>query len=926
MSAPPSATYRLQFHHGFTFDDAGCILNYLKELGISDIYASPIFQARSGSTHGYDVVDPSRINPQLGGEERFAGLASQRVKHRLGWIQDLVPNHMAFHPENRRLMDVFEKGRYSPYFRYFDIDWDHPYPGLHGRLQTPFLGKRYGEVLEDKELSLIYDDGRLFLQYFDLRFPLKIESFSRICTYNQDRLRNEMGEENRDYLALSRILQRLDSHNGSVSNRGMAESLNELGDSIRHLYERNPHIRAHIERNLSRINQGSLYPVPFQALDEILKGQVFRLSYWKTAMEEINYRRFFNINDLISLRIEDPAVYKDTHSLVEDYIKRGYFSGLRIDHIDGLYDPARYLRRLRRMAGNRYILVEKILAEGESLPESFPVAGTTGYDWLNQINRTFCREDPKGHWIRLYARFTGMNTPYAEIAADKKRLIIGKNMAGDIDNLARMVKKIADDHRKGRDFTMYGLKRALVEILARFPVYRTYHSPDSIRESDRETIETAVMNASRHIPEMEQECSFVGQCLLMQWDELWDAEIRRTGEKFALKFQQYSGPVMAKGFEDTLLYVYHPLLSLNEVGGDPYHFGWDMQSFHNWNRDRQKHNCQSLNATATHDNKRGEDVRARINVLSEMPKEWERKIRYWHKLNYKYKTKLKDRSAPDDNDEYLLYQTLIGTYPFETDRLSQYHERIKAYLVKAVREAKVHTAWLRPDLDYEQAFTRFFTHIMRPGSEFMRDFLPFQQRIADYGIINSLSQVLLKMTLPGVPDFYQGCELWDFSLVDPDNRRPVDFEYRRSILQHMKKEDGQRRYRECLWKESEKGWIKLYLIWKTLEIRRKFKHVFDEGEYLPLRVAGRQKNSIIAFLRKHESCWIMAAVPRLLTGFMQESLTPAQAEWGDTSILLHPEAPESWTNVMTDGMERFNGRIPAAVIFKSFPVGLFHNA
>ncbi len=925
MSGPPSATYRLQFHTGFTFDDAGRILNYLKELGISDIYASPIFQARSGSTHGYDVVDPSKINPQLGGEERFASLVSQLRKHQMGWIQDIVPNHMAFHPENRRLMDVFEKGCYSPYFRYFDIDWDHPYPGLTGRLLAPFLGKRYGEVLEDKELSLLYTEGRLFVQYFDLRFPLKIESFSRICMYNQDRLRNEMGGQNRDFLALSRILKRLDFCNESGSQRRMTETLNELCDSIRHLYDRNPHIRAHVDRNLSSINQGSQYPVPFQALDEILNGQVFRLSYWKTAMEEINYRRFFNINDLISLRIEDPSVYKDTHSLVEDYIKKGYFSGLRIDHIDGLYDPARYLRRLRRMAGDRYILVEKILTEGESLPESFPVAGTTGYDWLNRINRVFCCEDPKGLWVRLYARFTGMAAPYAEIAADKKRLIIGKNMAGDIDNLARMAKEIADHHRKGRDFTMYGLKRVLVEILARFPVYRTYHSLDSISESDREVIQKAVMNTCRFIPEMEQESSFIGQCLLMQWDDLWDAEIKRTGEKFALKFQQYSGPVMAKGFEDTLLYVYHPLLSLNEVGGDPHHFGWDIQSFHNWNRVRQNHNCRSLNATATHDNKRGEDVRARINVLSEMPKEWEHKIRCWHKINFKYKTKLKGSFAPDDNDEYLLYQTLIGTYPFETEQLNQYHERIKAYLVKAVREAKVHTAWLRPDLDYEQAFVRFFTHIMFSGSEFMRDFLPFQQRIAGYGVMNSLSQVLLKMTLPGVPDFYQGCELWDFSLVDPDNRRPVDFEYRRSILKHLKKEAGRRGYLESLWAERDKGWIKLYLIWKTLEIRRKFKRVFNEGEYLPLRVAGRQKNSIIAFMRKHESRWIMAAAPRLLTGFMHESLTPAHAEWGDTAIFLDSEAPESWMNVMTAGMEGFNGCIPAAVMFKSFPVGLFYN-
>jgi (1->4)-alpha-D-glucan 1-alpha-D-glucosylmutase len=923
VTASPLATYRLQFHPGFDFDDTRAILDYLRDLGISDIYASPIFQARTGSPHGYDVVDSHRINSQLGGEKSFIKLASELNKYQLGWIQDIVPNHMAFHPENNWLMDIFEKGRDSAYFDYFDIDWDHPYPGLRGRVLAPFLGKRYGDVLEEGGLYVKYAAGSLAVHYFDIHFPLKIESLSRVFKHNLDDLKNIMGEDHPDFVKFFGVLLVLDSYKNGGMLQGRDKQLNMIKVMMLELYRNNAQIRAHMDRNLRFFNQDSQSPVPFQKLDALLNDQVFRLSYWKTAMEEINYRRFFNINDLISLRIEEPDVFEDVHVLVADYLKKSVFSGLRIDHIDGLYNPAEYLKRLRQMAENKYIIVEKILESEERLPESFPVEGTTGYDWMNRINGIFCREDPKRLWKKLYSHFTGLNRPYSELVADKKRLIIGKNMAGDIDNLARRLKKVAEHHRSGQDFTMYGLKRALVEILARFTVYRTYHTSGSVREDDREVIRKSVKAACRHIPEMEHECTFIEQCLLMSWDQGWTNEMKQTGEDFAMKFQQYSGPVMAKGFEDTLLYVYHPLLSLNEVGGNPDRFGSDMPSFHAWNQARQQNHPVSLNASATHDNKRGEDVRARINVLSEMPEEWEQKIRLWNEMNLSNKSRVKGSLAPDANDEYLLYQTLIGTYPFDTGRIHQYHGRIKAYLIKAVREAKIHTAWLRPDQDYEKAFEVFFEKIMRPGNEFLRDFIPFQQRIAGYGLINSLAQVLLKMTQPGVPDFYQGCELWDFNLVDPDNRRPVDFECRRSILEKIKKDEGGSGHLKHLWEERRNGWIKLFLIWKTLKVRRKFPHVFEYGEYLPLRVAGRQKNSIIAFMRKKQSNWILVAVPRFLTGLIKENQVPAQARWDDTRILLPTKAPGQWDDVMPGRKKNFTGQIPAAGLFEHFPVSLF---
>ncbi len=923
MNSAPLAAYRLQLHSGFDFKDTGAILDYLKDLGVSDIYASPIFQARTGSAHGYDIVNPQRVNSHLGGEEGFAELVSGLSRHKLGWIQDIVPNHMAFHPENHRLMDIFEKGKYSPYFAYFDIDWDHPYPGLHGRVLAPFLGKRYGEALEEGELILKYIDGRLTVNYFDISFPLKIESFSRVFKHNLDDLKNEMGEGHPDFVKLHNLFSDLDSFKNSGKNEGRNVQLNLIKAGIWKLYRKNPQIRMHMDRRLETVNRDSETAVPFQALEELLNNQVFRLSYWKTAMEEINYRRFFNINDLISLRVEIPGVFEDVHFLVKEYLEKGYFSGLRVDHLDGLYHPADYLKRLRQISGDKYIIVEKILEEDETLPESFPVEGTTGYDWMNRINRIFCRDDPKGRWKKLYLRFTGIRKSYSELSADTKRLIIGKNMAGDIDNLARSVKKIAECHRSGQDFTMYGLKRTLVEILARFPVYRTYHSHESIREYDRNVIRAAVKAACRHIPDMEHECSFIEQCLLMQWDSSWEEEMKQNGKEFSLKFQQYSGPVMAKGFEDTLLYVYHPLISLNEVGGDPDKFGSDVGTFHAWNRARQQKSPFSLNASATHDNKRGEDVRARINVLSEMPGEWERKIRHWSKMNLRFKTQLQGNPAPDANDEYLLYQTLIGSYPFDTGRMNQYYKRIEEYLNKAVREAKVHSAWLRPDKDYERAFVHFFYKIMQSNSEFIRDFIPFQHRIAQYGIVNSLAQVLLKMTLPGVPDFYQGCELWDFSLVDPDNRRPVDFQYRKNCLNKIKDNECGEGHLARLWKERESGWIKLYLIWKGLRLRRICRKVFENGEYLPLRVSGSRKNSIIAFVRKNKTSWVLAAVPRLITGLMNEDQDPSQACWGDTGIALQAEAPALWENVLTGQVENLSGLIPAAVLFNHFPVALF---
>jgi len=512
-----------------------------------------------------------------------------------------------------------------------------------------------------------------------------------------------------------------------------------------------------------------------------------------------------------------------------------------------------------------------------------------------------------------------LKKPYDELKADKKRLIIGKSMAGDVDNLARMSQSTAHQMGQGQDFTLYGLRRALVEIMAQFPVYRTYITPDSMSKQDKEAVQKAVREACRRIPDLAHEFSFIEKCLLGQ------GKHGKEEKEFAFRFQQYTGPIMAKGFEDTLLYGYNRLISLNEVGGNPYQFGSSLQSFHQWNKERQREQPFSLNASATHDTKRGEDVRARIHVLSEMPDEWEEKIKTWHQINSRFKSRVKGVPAPDDNDEYFLYQTLVGSYPFLPRDLSQYKERIKNYLVKAVREAKVHTAWIEPDHEYEQAFMDFFQSILQPGSEFVKDFVPFQKRMAFYGIFNSLSQVLLKMTLPGVPDFYQGCELWDLNLVDPDNRRPVDFKSHSRALREIKANKEEPDFLAQLWKDRESGRIKMYLIWKTLQVRKKFREIFEKGECIPLETQGAQKNHIMAFARRYQDNWVLVLTPRFVSGLIKENQSLAQAPWGDTRVILPSKAPRDWKLVLTGKPERFSQEIKASSIFKTSPVMLCLN-
>jgi len=927
MMRIPIATYRIQFNPSFTFGDAMEIVPYLADLGISDIYASPIFKARKGSTHGYDVVDPNQLNPDLGGEEGFEALVKMAQKHGIRWLQDIIPNHMAFDYENGMLMDVLENGPDSKYFRFFDMEWDHPYETIRGRLLAPFLGRFGGECLEDGEIQIIYNEPGLTLAYYDLRFPLKIESYLTVFTHRLEILRRQLGSDHPDFVKLLGVLYVL-------KTLPTGEQPNERYDQIRfikrvlwELYTKNHEIGGFIDENISIFNGVKGNPESFNLLDTLLAEQFFRLSFWKVATEEINYRRFFNINELICLRVEDENVFNQTHSLIFKLVGEQKLTGLRIDHIDGLYDPAHYLKRMREKAGNLYVVVEKILDPEEELPSLWPIQGTTGYEFLNYLTGIFCKTSNKKALDRIYTRFTGLQSSYEDLVAEKKRLIIGRHMAGDVDSLALLLKTISGRYRHGADITLYGLKRALVEIMALFPVYRTYISNEVFSDADGEYMKDAIAKALESTPALANELGFLQGFLLLKFEDYLTEEERAQRTHFVMRFQQFTGPLMAKGFEDTVLYAYNRLLSLNEVGGDPQRFGFSLKEFHAFNERRAGLWPHTLNATSTHDTKRGEDVRARINVLSEIPQEWARTVNAWHKLNRSKKKKVRGFTVPDKNDEYFLYQTLIGALPFDEKEYPAFTERLKQYAVKAVREAKVHTAWLKPDTDYEEAFLSFVAEILQSSEDnpFLREFFPFQKKIAYYGIFNSLSQTLLKLTAPGVPDFYQGTELWDLNLVDPDNRRPVDFEKRIALLRGIKDKASTDMFRLTreLCSRMQDGRIKLFLINRILRARQEYCGVFQRGTYEPLEVGGQRKDHIIAFSRYHDKQWAVTVAPRFFTALCNEGELPfGQQTWGDTSIALPENSPTWWEDAITQRSIEGNEMLLVGDIIEYFPVAL----
>ncbi|MFC1931547.1 malto-oligosyltrehalose synthase [Chloroflexota bacterium] len=787
----PAATYRLQFSWQFRFTDACELVSYLHQLGISDLYASPFLKARHGSLHGYDVVDPSSLNPELGSEADFEALTREIKRYGMGLLLDIVPNHMAASPENPWWQNVIKKGTDSPYASYFDMDW---------------------------------------------------------------------------------------------------------------------------------------------------------LAFSKGKVKQTGYRRFFDIGDLIGIRVEDSSVFKAVHSLIFRLADEGKVTGLRIDHIDGLYDPIEYLLRLQHCIvpqaneaknGTRfYVVVEKILSDDETLPGEWPVSGTTGYDFANLVNAFFINRKGAKALNEIYARFTGLEVALGNVIYEKKRLVIEQLFAGEMRALGQYLRQLAQQDRHTFNLSSEELAEALTEVTARLPIYRTYIRNLSVSSRDKLYLENAAGETKRRYPKIDSNAiNFLRRILILDFPQNFTLEQKNTWLRFVLKWQQLTGAIMAKGFEDTTLYCYNRLLSLNEVGGQPDSSGLSVNNFHQRNLTRLKHWPHTLNATSTHDTKRSEDIRARINVLSEIPEEWERRLNQWSNWNLHKKTKVNELDVPELNMEIFLYQTLTGAWPLYKEEIVDFKERMKAYMLKAVREAKVYTNWLSPNFDYESALISFLESILEDTREnrFLRDFIEFEEKIAYYGALNSISQVLLKTTSPGVPDFYQGTELWDFSLVDPDNRRPVNFKKRVELLDDLVCQEARRQ--QSLFKRILKLWrdgrVKLYVTHKALTVRREYEDVFQYGSYVPLQVEGQEQEHVCAFARNKGNKWALTVVPRFMTGLVNVHTFPCgQQVWGDSILLLPEDAPQYWLNVFTGEslrlLDRRNG-LYLAEIFHTSPVALLKN-
>ncbi len=935
----PTATYRLQFNHLFTLSQATSIVDYLNELGISDIYSSPILKARQGSLHGYDVTDHSRLNPELGGREQFEVLSDALRDHGMGLVMDVVPNHMCVAGnENQWWLDIMENGPGSPFAGFLDIDWHPLKASLTNRVLLPVLGDQFGRVLEDQQIKLAYRRGAFTANYYETKLPIDPRASIPVLTKVLKIIEPSLGEQQPQTIELESIitaLTHLPSRDETDADR-VKERRREkeiIRRRLSALFTSSVDIRRAIEGVIDEYNGVKGNERSFDGMEELLNAQAYHLCYWRVAADEINYRRFFDVNELAAIRIEESKVFAAVHELIFRLIKEGSVTGLRLDHIDGLLDPEQYLRDLQRHVqkalrraqseagqgltrGRRrsadatqlfYLVVEKILGHDEKLRDNWASHSTTGYDFLNLLNGVFVEVNNDKPFRKLYQRFTGLNVDFDDLAYRCKKLILQVAMSSELLVLAKRLERISDQHRYSRDFTLNSLQAALAEMIACFPVYRSYLCPhlSEINEEDRRHINTANLRAKRRNPAVSPSIfDFIKSLLLLDDPTGINEEQRAERREFVFRLQQLTGPVTAKGVEDTAFYRCYPLASLCEVGGEPSQFGVTIERFHRHNELRQSRWPHSMLATSTHDTKRSEDVRARINVLSEIPARWYRAARRWKKLNQAHKTQIEGCPAPDANDEYLVYQTLVGTWPFKPlDAESQqgYIARIQEYMVKALREAKTHSSWINPNEEYEQA-TRIFVRKITASPDFVDDFIEFHKPVARAGIFNSLSQTLLKTTSPGLPDFYQGTEVWDFRLVDPDNRTPVDYGQRREILDALRavKEEDRRSLASDLIDNAEDGRIKFYLTQRSLGLRRNRRELFKMGDYHALTADGDQARHVISFARSLEDEAVIVVTTRFFTGLVADGSLPVGREvWGETAIKLSDELAGCYRDVLT---------------------------
>lgn len=984
----PGSTYRFQFNKEFTFKDAAKLIPYLAKLGISHCYASPFLKARPGSMHGYDIIDHKQINPEIGTPDELDKLVTKLHEHGMGLILDIVPNHMGIGKVNHWWMDVLENGPASIYVDYFDIDWTPVKPELYGKVTLPVLGESYGAILKGGHFKLQFTPttGSLAIRYYDNEFPVNPATYPQVLGNRLDVLKERLGKNNIDvmeYESIVTALAALPSHTESQQFSGRVREKQVQLNRLSNLCKQNAEITNFIQQNLTEFEVRQDDKQSFERMHKLLEAQAYRLVFWRVASDEINYRRFFDINELAAVRTEDPRVFGEMHDLVFNLIGEGKLDGLRIDHPDGLFDPATYFVQLQSKAAERlkiatpaetelvlgketlpiYIVVEKILAPFEHLEEDWAVHGTVGYEFLNSLLNVFVSSENEHALESTYEAFIGRVVDYESAKRECKGLILDTVLASELHVLAHRLSQIAEISWEYRDFTQNSLRKALRHIVTNFPVYRTYVTPKKVDKTAKQYIDWAVRLAKRFGSAVTPEVyDFVRNVLCLEAAEIPKEndepalQFLHSIQTIAMKFQQFTGPVMAKSVEDTLFYRFNRFVCLNEVGGEPDRFGITVSSFHHQNQQRQVRRPYEMLASSTHDTKRSEDVRARLAVLSELPKMWEQKTTQWARMNRSRKMIVDEEQFPDANDEYLIYQTLVGACPTGvsgTDWVEPFKQRVTEYILKAARESKSHTSWVNKNTEYENALSTFIEKILTVSqtNPFLDDFTQFHNSFYPLGLINSLAQTALKFTSPGVPDIYQGNEIFDFSLVDPDNRRPVDFGERAHMLNRVNKHiqvgviasnqviSKQADFLKSCLNEIEDGSCKLLIAAAAMACRKQFDSIYTRGRYIPLEVSGSGEQHIIAFARELEGNWSITVVPRLVSTLLKadgsaklndlnvfDILSSGAGEhvWGDTTISL-PSELQDRNLVDCFSMQILNNSdnvLKVTDVFNSFPVAI----
>ena len=887
----PLSTYRIQFNKDYNFKDFKKIIEYLSLLGTGSVYASPVFEAVKGSMHGYDITNPHLINPELGSYNDFVEISEKLKTKNIGWIQDIVPNHMAFHMNNQWLMDVLEKGLSSSYAGFFDIDFKHP--DFKGRVMVPFLGKPFNDAVNSGEIIADWKRNNFIFRYFDFWFPFNYKSFRRI-------IKEHLSEAPDNF---SIFWKKFESQGNSKKDFSGNE-WTQLKEKAGKMYLKSG-FREFINRIVRSLNDDKYL------LAEILDMQHYQLSYWAESTDRLNYRRFFTVNTLICLKMENDSVYESYHTFIEQQVLQKRFNGLRIDHLDGLKKPLHYIEKLRLSAGEDcYIVAEKILQKDEELIPGLPVQGTSGYDYLGIVNNLFTCKKKYHQFRKFYRETTGINDSPDEIVYNKKKFIITESMQGELDNLSRL---FVESGFSGNEphVNMKSVKEAIGEFLILFPVYKLYSDHFPVSYEEKKILREVFENAVARNPSLKKPLDTLQNVFL--YPEDFNELEREKAINFFLRCMQFTGPVMAKGVEDTAMYHYNCFICHNEVGDDPRAEGISVEEYHKLMIKRLKKSPMTMNATSTHDTKRGEDVRARLNVISEMPEEWSFHVKNWMKLNQVFKMIVNGSGSPTLNEEYFIYQTLTGVFPVNGSADDEFLGRMDEYLIKSLREAKTNTSWNEPNEEHEKAVITFTRQILDPENEFLKSFVHFQRKISHYGIINSLSQLILKSTSPGIPDFYQGTELWDLSMVDPDNRRPVDFTQRLSILHDLKKfqnDDPEGLFAHLFLNRTD-GRIKLWMTHQLMQERRSEPDLFIYGKYIPLAVKGKYKEHILAFARVHNNKWLIVIVPLFLSLLPENKLRnePGFVDWENTRIKLPGNAPKKWSGAYSSAEHNSDGNI-----------------